>query len=637
MKPAKIRAAAELPVPARPLAVASSVADANLCPPAELPVLAQRFGSASSVADANLCPPAEISAPTQRFGSASSVASGYLGSAVGTLILIVALGLSLAGCESTLSSTSPVAQSYYYFMRSHYEELRMKDKEAVNSMIMAVESDLNSPYLNVEAAKLMSRVGRVEDAVAFAEKAISVDPNNIEARLLNAWLAAGAANWTAAESQYVEVLRIDPLNEEALSYLGALYAESGRMDEAAKTFTRLGQQSPESYLPDYYLGRLTQKQNKRKEAINYFRKSLKKNPNFVPAMAELALLYEQENRLNEAESVYRQLIKLQPESTVPQARLSHILLKTGRKAQAVELLKQMSKSLPNTVDAVQASIVVGLAYIDEGMFKEATDELEAALAQSPNNDTVKYLLASLLSKTGSQDRAATLLEGVSPASEYFVDSKLLLCSILILQNKRDAAYAMLDKARSQAPTSPQLVLAYGVLHEEASNFKQARDVYAKAIPKFPKLADLTFRLGFVEDKLGNKAACVKAMRETIELDPNHAEALNYLAYTWAEMDQNLDEALKMALKANFLEPNNGYIVDTVAWVYYRMGDAKKSLPLLEQAAKLSDEDPVVLEHLGDVLLQVGRQSEARRAYAKALEKGHQEPGVINEKLQNIDN
>jgi tetratricopeptide (TPR) repeat protein len=554
-----------------------------------------------------------------------------------TILFTLAIILCLTGCSGGLTGSSPIVDSYYFFLRSQYEELAMKDKEAMESMLRAVESDQNSPYLNIEAAKLMSRLGRVSEAQSYSEKAIKIDPNNVEGRLLIAWLAAGNANWQEAEAQYVEVLSLDPLNEEALSYLGALYAESGRMDEAVATFTRLGKQSPALYLPDYYLGRLAQKRERRAEAISYFRKSLKKNPNFTPAMAELALIYEQENRFREAESIYRQMIKLQPDSTVPQARLSHILLKTGRKNQAVELLKQMSKSLPNSMDAVQASIVVGLAYIDEGMFKEAAKELEGALAQSPTNDTVKYLLASLMAELGNQDRAARLLEEVRPTSEYFVDSKLLLCTILILQDKREAAFDMLANARTQAPTSPQLVLAHGSLYEEASNFKQAREIYLKSIPKFPKIAELTFRLGFVEDKLGNKPACIKAMRQTIDMDPNHAEALNYLAYTWAEMDQNLDEALKLALKANFLKPDNGYIVDTVAWIYYRMGDAKKSLPLLERAAKLSNGDPVVLEHLGDALMKVGREAEARQAYANALEKGHDQPGVINEKIQSLDN
>ncbi|MDR1310092.1 MAG: tetratricopeptide repeat protein, partial [Deltaproteobacteria bacterium] len=444
-------------------------------------------------------------------------------------LAILVLGPLLTGCDATLAgSSSPVADSYYYFLRSQYEELLMRDKEAVDSMVKAVEADEGSAYLNLEAAKLMSRIGRTDEAKAFIQKAIANDPGNVEARLLGAWLAAGNSDWASAESQYAEVLRIDPLNEEALSYLGALYAESDRMDEAVASFTRLGQQSPELFLPDYYLGRLAQKRGRPKEAISHFRKALRKNPSFTAALAELALVYEQENRLREAESSYRQLIKLQPESTVPQARLAHILLKTGRKSQAVEILKRMSQILPASKDSIHASIVVGLAYIDEGMFREAADEFEIALAQSPGNDTGRYLLASVLSELGDRARAASLLEAIQPASEYFVDAKLLLCSIQLLQDQRPAALATLARARAEAPNSPQLLLAHATLHEEGGDFKEARDIYAKSLDKFPKVAEIRFRLGFVEDKLGNKSACIRAMRQTIELDPNHAEALNYL-------------------------------------------------------------------------------------------------------------
>jgi tetratricopeptide (TPR) repeat protein len=555
--------------------------------------------------------------------------------AIYLLILIVSLWLT--GCTSGLSGASPKADSYYYFLRAQYEELNLKDTEAVNSMVKAVEADETSTYLKIETAKLLSRAGRVDEAVSFVEKVIASDPDNVDARLLNAWMAAGNANWSLAEDQYREVLRIDPVNEEALSYLGALYAENGRLDEATSMFTRLAKQIPQNYLPDYYLGRLAKVQENNKLAINYFKSSLKKNSSFVPSLAELALIYEQENRLKEAEATYRQLIILQPGSSVPQARLAYILLKTGRKSQAVEILKQLSRSFPNSSDEAQTSIVIALAYIEQGMLKEAADELEEALLQYPSNDSIKYILASIISELGNHDRAAILLEGVSPESEYYVESRLLLCTILILQNNREAAITMLAKARTEVPSSPKLLLAHGVLYEEVANFKQARELYVNSLANFPKEAEVYFRLAFVEDKLGDKTACIKAMQRTIEIDPNHAEALNYLAYTWAELNQNLDEALKFALKANYLKPNNGYIVDTLAWIYYRMGDTNKSLPLLEHAAKISDDNPVILEHLGDVLVKVGRETEARRIYAKALEKGHDQPGVINEKLQSIDN
>jgi Flp pilus assembly protein TadD len=168
-----------------------------------------------------------------------------------------------------------------------------------------------------------------------------------------------------------------------------------------------------------------------------------------------------------------------------------------------------------------------------------------------------------------------------------------------------------------------------------NRFKEARSLYLQAGEGCPQSVEIFFRLGFVEDKLGDKTACARVMRRAIELDPDHAEALNYLAYAWAERDENLPEALTMALKAGSLRPDNGYIVDTVAWIYFVMGDVKKALPLLERAAQLSDEDPVVMEHLGDAFRRLGRRDEARRAYVRSVEKGHESPESVNEKLEEI--
>jgi Flp pilus assembly protein TadD len=175
------------------------------------------------------------------------------------------------------------------------------------------------------------------------------------------------------------------------------------------------------------------------------------------------------------------------------------------------------------------------------------------------------------------------------------------------------------------------------LFEELGRFGEARSIYLKSLESFSDVAEIYFRLGFTEGKLGDEAACFKAMRKAVELEPNHAEALNYLAYSYAEKGENLIEALDMAMKANAIKPDNGYIVDTLAWVYFVSGDLVKALPLLERAVSLSKEDPVILEHLGDALLKSGRPQEAKRAYERALEKGYENPGVLNEKLNKIGN
>ncbi|MDR2443356.1 MAG: tetratricopeptide repeat protein [Deltaproteobacteria bacterium] len=551
------------------------------------------------------------------------------------VLTVVFTAFALVGCSGRFSGSAgnAVADSYYYFLKSQYEELQSKDELAIKSIEKAVSTAGPSFYLNLEAAKLLTRSGRVAEASKFIDRALEINPEDVDTRLFAAWLAAGTGQWQEAEKHYLEVLKHSPHNEEALSYLGALYAESGRMSEAYRTFLELGASAPNSYLPDYYLGLLAEKRGDLDQAINHYLLSLKKNPDFASALTELAFVYEQAGRMKEAEKTYRQLIAIRPEATVPKARLSRILLKMGRRTEAVALLKAVSQMAS---ESVHAGIMVGLAYMEESMFEEAEKEFRQLISQFPGNDQLIYLLASVVQELGDSEQAKSLLRQIDPKSQHYVDAVLYLCSILIEQGHRQEAMEALAEARPKAAWSVQLVLAQATMFEEEERFKEAKKIYVDSVKTFPNAAELRFRLGFVEDKLGDKQACIKSMRKAVELDPNHAEALNYLAYTWAERRENLNEALAMALKADALKPDNGYIIDTLAWIYYAMGDLEKTLPLLEKAVKLSDGDPVILEHLGDALSKLGRKAEAKRAYSQAMEKGHESPGVINEKLQGIN-
>ncbi|CAD7782784.1 MAG: Photosystem I assembly protein Ycf3 [Candidatus Methanoperedenaceae archaeon GB50] len=116
----------------------------------------------------------------------------------------------------------------------------------------------------------------------------------------------------------------------------------------------------------------------------------------------------------------------------------------------------------------------------------------------------------------------------------------------------------------------------------------------------------------------SKDMCIKEMRQTISLDPNHAEALNYLGYTYAEMGENLEEAERLIKRALEIKPEDGYIIDSLGWVYYQRGEYKKALEILKKAHKLASKDPIITEHLGDVYSKNGLYQEALKYYRQAL-------------------
>jgi tetratricopeptide (TPR) repeat protein len=112
--------------------------------------------------------------------------------------------------------------------------------------------------------------------------------------------------------------------------------------------------------------------------------------------------------------------------------------------------------------------------------------------------------------------------------------------------------------------------------------------------------------------------------------------LNYIGYTYADQGIRLDEAESLVRKALDQDPENGYILDSMGWVYYKKEMFEKALAYLEKAARLVPDDPIILEHLGDVYVKVGRPGKALDAYKRALElKSGDEGGGIRAKIDDL--
>jgi Tfp pilus assembly protein PilF len=130
---------------------------------------------------------------------------------------------------------------------------------------------------------------------------------------------------------------------------------------------------------------------------------------------------------------------------------------------------------------------------------------------------------------------------------------------------------------------------------------------------------LYFHLGVAYDKLGDGAQAAREFKEALKYDPEMHEALNYLAYMYAENAENLDNAEKYAKKALALSPDNGAYLDTLGWIYYKMGYFDKALAELEKAIKTHGEDPVIRDHLGDVYYSMQQTAVAVSEWEKSLE------------------
>jgi tetratricopeptide (TPR) repeat protein len=181
-------------------------------------------------------------------------------------------------------------------------------------------------------------------------------------------------------------------------------------------------------------------------------------------------------------------------------------------------------------------------------------------------------------------------------------------------DRHDEAVQHLKAILDQDPDDMRAYLALGGVYAAKKDYRSAADLYDKAVGRIaqPTSGDwnIFYQRGIAYERLKEWPKAEPNFKEALKLSPDQPQVLNYLGYSWVDMDINLDEGLKMIRKAVGLRPSDGYIVDSLGWAYYKLGRYDEAVVELERAVSLKPEDPVLNDHLGDAYWRVGRKLEA---------------------------
>jgi Flp pilus assembly protein TadD len=166
----------------------------------------------------------------------------------------------------------------------------------------------------------------------------------------------------------------------------------------------------------------------------------------------------------------------------------------------------------------------------------------------------------------------------------------------------------------------------GDILREKKRFPAAVEAYDEAVARLhaegmPERWSLYYSRGIALERSGQWKRAEADLLHALQLKPDQPLVLNYLGYTWIDRGEHLQRALKMIEKAVSLRPDDGYIVDSLGWAHYRLGQYKQAIEYLEKAIELVPDDPTINDHLGDAYWQVGRESEARYQWRQALQFG----------------
>jgi tetratricopeptide (TPR) repeat protein len=267
--------------------------------------------------------------------------------------------------------------------------------------------------------------------------------------------------------------------------------------------------------------------------------------------------------------------------------------------------------------------------------------LQLANTLSPDSADTLVLLGGLAEKQDQTDRAISFYKKVPADSPMARISELQLGLALAQSGKVDDSRNHLKQLIDSDPNDIRSYLAYGSVLSDAKDFQAMADNYDKAVQVIgavPNRSDwaVFFQRGIAYERLKKWDQAEPNFKKALELNPDQPQVLNYLGYSWVDMNTNLDKGLDMIKKAVDLKPDDGYIVDSLGWAYFRLNRFDDAVNELERAAQLKAGDPTINDHLGDAYWRVNRKLEAVYQWNRALASKPEEADIpkIKEKIAN---
>jgi tetratricopeptide (TPR) repeat protein len=251
--------------------------------------------------------------------------------------------------------------------------------------------------------------------------------------------------------------------------------------------------------------------------------------------------------------------------------------------------------------------------------------LRLSLYLRPGNDLTAVTLASLFEQLKQGDQVIAAYKMVPASSPLKMGADIQIALELDGMGKSDEAMQRLNEIVAAHPHDVEALSSLAELQRSAKKYVEAAATYDKAIaavgiPQRDNWTLFYFR-GICYERAKQWPKAEADFKKALELNPDQPLVLNYLGYSWVDQGMNLDEAFKMLRKAVELRPNDGYIVDSLGWAHFKLGQYEEATQTLEKAIDLKPADPVLNDHLGDAYWRVNRRIEAHFQWNHARDMG----------------
>ncbi|KWV56501.1 hypothetical protein AS156_04590 [Bradyrhizobium macuxiense] len=473
--------------------------------------------------------------------------------------------------------------------------------------------------------------GDIDEAVKLADRILTQDKSNRVARLVIGVRDLKLKKYGAAQSNINQSVR-GPITDLVATLLSA-WAAYGAGDSKVAVANIDKLTGPDWYpiFKDLHAGMILELAGKEKDAGARFERAYKLDDSMLRTVDEYARWTSRNKDAASATALYEAFDKKLPR---------HPLVLEGIKD------TKAGKKLPPLVESAQAGAAEALYGIGATLTRRGGEDLalvylQLALYLQPNHPLALLSLADLYESVKKPQMAIKVYERMPASSPLKRNAQIQLATNLDAADRSDEAIKILKEVTADAPKDVEAIMALGNIERGRKKFGDCVGTYSQAIDALPPEGDKNawvtyYYRGICEERSKQWTKAEADMRKALELQPEQPHVLNYLGYSWIDQGTNLDEGMKMIKRAVDQRPDDGYIVDSLGWAYYRIGNYDEAVKNLERAIDLKPEDPTINDHLGDAYWRVGRTLEAKFqwAHARDLKPEPEELPKIQAKIEN---
>jgi tetratricopeptide (TPR) repeat protein len=499
------------------------------------------------------------------------------------------------------------------YLAGRYAQARREGDRAIGYYRKALGLDPEHQDLNLRAAILLVTEGRVDDAVTLMHR-LEEDGTD------NAVIVFALAADEIAHGRFDDAAeRLADLPENGVNqFVGPLlraWALAGKGDtvEAIEVLESIRNDSGNNALHGLHAALINDLGGREAEAMAAFAAAASGDQGPPFRVAELyGELLERAGRPAEARGVYNDFLTHHPDTKLLDVALKR--LKDGGKP---------GRDIASAADgAAQALFDLAGAFRQRNARELGLVFGRLALHLKADFPATQILLGDILEGSERPEEANKVYAAINPASPFYWSARVRMALNFDDLDQPEQAITHLRELAAERPHEAEPMITLGNILRGRDRFEEAVPVYDEAIARIGTLVNrhwsLLYARGMALERSKQWSRAEKDFLKALEFEPEQPYVLNYLGYSWVDQGLYLERAMGMIEKAVSLRPNDGYIVDSLGWAHYRLGNVERAVVELERAIELRPEDPIINDHLGDAYWRIGRQREARFQWHRSL-------------------